>query len=115
IELLQEVRRGMTAVVATKKQLEAQAGRLDAQASRLRSQARIALERGREDLARHALERRSALLVQVGDVRAQVTTLEAKQAHLDRELAALSSGAQVETELAALKGEVLPPGPLPPA
>ena len=41
IELLQEVRRGMTAVVATKKQLEAQAGRLDAQASRLRSQGSV--------------------------------------------------------------------------
>ena len=66
--MLQEVRRGLTSVVASKKQLEMQADRLSKQEAKLDGQARQALELGREDLARAALERKAGVGVQLTDL-----------------------------------------------
>ena len=81
--MLLEVRRGLTSVVASKKQLEMQADRIEKQEQKLDGQARQALELGREDLARAALERKAGLGVQLTDLRAQVGELQQQQAKLE--------------------------------
>jgi len=79
LELLQEVKKGLAAVVTAKKQLEAQASVLRKQGEKLEGQARQALAAEREDLARQALERRSIALGQADDIEAQAQTLQARQ------------------------------------
>jgi phage shock protein A len=79
LELLQEVQRGLAAVVTSKKQLEGHAARLTSQGEKLESQARQALAVGREDLARKALERRAVALGEAADIAAQAATLQARQ------------------------------------
>jgi phage shock protein A len=81
--MLQEVRRGVTSVVASKKQLELQADRLSKQEQKLDGQARQALELGREDLARAALERKAGVAVQLSDLQVQVGELQQQQAKLE--------------------------------
>jgi phage shock protein A len=79
VEMLLQVKRGVAEVVTAKKQLEYQADRLDAQAAKLQSQARDALAAQREDLARLALERKSGLQQQSGDLHEQIAALQEKQ------------------------------------
>ena len=62
LELLQQVRRGVVDVATSKKRLELQTQKLEASVAKLDSQARQALQVGREDLARVALERRDCEL-----------------------------------------------------
>ena len=81
--MLQEVRRGLTSVVASKKQLEMQADRIEKQEQELDGQARQALELDREDLARQALERKAGLNVQVVELRAQIGELQQQQEKLE--------------------------------
>jgi phage shock protein A len=81
--MLQEVRRGLTSVVASKKQLEMQADRIEKQEQKLDGQARQALELDREDLARQALERKAGLNVQVVELRAQIGELQQQQEKLE--------------------------------
>lgn len=81
--MLQEVRRGLTSVVASKKQLEMQADRLSKQEAKLDGQARQALELGREDLARAALERKAGVGVQVEQLQGQIGELQTQQAKLE--------------------------------
>ncbi len=81
--MLQEVRRGLTSVVASKKQLEMQADRLSKQEAKLDGQARQALELGREDLARAALERKAGVGVQLTDLQGQIGELQTQQARLE--------------------------------
>ncbi|MGI8790014.1 MAG: PspA/IM30 family protein, partial [Actinomycetota bacterium] len=54
LELLQQMRRGVTDVATSRKRVELQAEQLQANATKLEGQARQALEQGREDLAREA-------------------------------------------------------------
>ncbi len=82
VELLQDVKAGIAEVTTAKKQLELQSGRLSQQSSKLEEQARFALRSEREDLARVALERKSALDHQTADLDQQVATLQAKQDQL---------------------------------
>jgi phage shock protein A len=100
--MLQEVRRGLTSVVASKKQLEIQADRLSKQEEKLDGQARQALELGREDLARAALERKagvavqhSELVVQIGELQTQQQKLEASQKAFAERLARFRSEKEV--------------------
>src|SRR5262245_59249760 len=60
--LLREVNRGLVEVVTAKEQLRQQAVRLRERIPELDRQARQALEAGREDLARLALERKQFAL-----------------------------------------------------
>src|ERR687885_994087 len=65
LELLQNVKRGIADVVTAKKRLELQTNQLEQSVVKLESQARDALAHGREDLARQALERKSAVQQQL--------------------------------------------------
>src|SRR6266566_3585215 len=61
LELLQNVKRGVADVVTAKKRLQLQTQGLEQNVVKLDTQARQALGQGREDLARQALERKSAV------------------------------------------------------
>src|SRR3954452_25565138 len=61
LEMLQKVRRGVADVATSRKRLELQVQQLQQQSDKLEGQSRQALAAGREDLAREALTRRSAI------------------------------------------------------
>lgn len=82
LELLQQVRRGVADVATSKKRVELQAGKLEASVAKLDGQARQALQAGREDLARVALERKNGVQVQLQSLDTQRQQLEAEQAKL---------------------------------
>lgn len=79
LELLRNVKRGLTEVVASKKRLELQAIKLKDNAAHLEDQAREALKQEREDLARTALERRTLLLQQITGLQQQIVDLQQEQ------------------------------------
>ena len=104
VELLQGVKAGIAEVTTAKKQLELQSGRLSQQSAKLEEQARYALRSQREDLARVALERKSALDHQASDLDEQVAALQAKQDGLVASQKALSEKiARFRTEKETLK------------
>jgi phage shock protein A len=82
LALLNEVRRGLAAVVTARKQLEAHAAHLRAQAGRFEQQAREALTAGDEPAARRVLERRAVALGEAGEIEAEAATLQARQDEL---------------------------------
>jgi phage shock protein A len=91
LELLQNVKRGVADVVTSKKRLQLQTGKHEQQLVKLETQARQALASGREDLARQALERKSAVQQQLRGLDGQVQELEAQQERLtasERQLSA---------------------------
>ena len=79
---LQNVKRGIADVVTAKKRLELQTQQLEQNVVKLDTQARQAVAAGREDLARQALERKSAIQQQLQDLDAQVKQLEDQQQKL---------------------------------
>jgi phage shock protein A len=82
LELLQNVKRGVADVVTAKKRLQLQTAQLEQSLVKLDGQARQALAAGREDLARAALERKSAAQQQLQDLDGQVAGLEQQQEKL---------------------------------
>ena len=82
LELLSKVRRGVADVATSRKRVELQAGQLDQQADKLTQQAQKALSMGREDLAREALTRKSALSGQMADLEEQRAQLQAEEEKL---------------------------------
>jgi phage shock protein A len=91
LQLLQNVKRGIADVVTAKKRLQLQQGQLEKSVVTLDTQARQALAGGREDLARQALERKSAVQTQLQDLDGQVGQLEQQQEKLttnEKELSA---------------------------
>jgi phage shock protein A len=82
LELLQKVRRGVADVATSRKRLELQATQLQQQADKFDGQARTALAQGREDLAREALTRKSALSQQIADLQTQHASLLAEEEKL---------------------------------
>src|SRR3989440_8373499 len=82
LELLQNVKRGIADVVTAKKRLQLQTAQLEQSVVKLDTQARQALGAGREDLARTALERKSAVQTQLQDLDGQIKGLEAQQEKL---------------------------------
>jgi phage shock protein A len=78
-QLLQNVKRGVADVVTAKKRIELQEQRLQQSTAKLERQARQALEAGREDLARAALERKAFAQQQLAGLADQVTQLQAQQ------------------------------------
>jgi phage shock protein A len=104
VELLQGVRAGITEVTTAKKQLELQSAKLGQQSAKLEEQARYALKSNREDLARVALERKSALEHSSRDLDEQVASLQAKQDQLVASQRALTEKiARFRTEKEAMK------------
>jgi phage shock protein A len=79
---LQNVKRGVADVVTAKKRLELQTQQLEQNVVKLDTQARQALAAGREDLARQALERKSAIQQQLQDLDTQVKQLADQQQKL---------------------------------
>ena len=82
LEMLQKVRRGVADVATSRKRVELQLDQLQQSAGKLQSQAQQALAAGREDLAREALTRRSAVLSQAGDLQDQEASLQAEEEKL---------------------------------
>ncbi|MHB8263180.1 MAG: PspA/IM30 family protein [Acidimicrobiales bacterium] len=79
LENLQKVRRGLADVATAKKRIELQANQLQTQANKLQDQAKQALTQGREDLAREALTRRSAIAQQLTDLQTQHEQIDQQQ------------------------------------
>ena len=82
LTLLQDVKRGVADVVTAKKRLQLQTAKLEKDLVKLEEQARQALGAGREDLARQALERKSAAQQQLRSLDEQVAQLEVQQENL---------------------------------
>jgi phage shock protein A len=91
LQLLQNVKRGIADVVTSKKRLQLQTAELEKSLVKLDSQARQALGAGREDLARAALERKSAAQQQLQGLDQQVVQLEEQQEKLTASERQLSS------------------------
>jgi phage shock protein A len=91
LELLQNVKRGVADVVTAKKRLQLQQDKLEQSVPKLDSQAREALAANREDLARMALERKTAAQAQLQDLDRQVSELEQQQVKLEANQKALSA------------------------
>jgi phage shock protein A len=82
LDLLSKVRRGVADVATSRKRVELQVNQLEQQSSKLQGQAEKAISMGREDLAREALTRRSALSGQISDLRAQHAQLQGEEEKL---------------------------------
>src|SRR4051812_29062240 len=84
VELLGQVRAGVTHVAAARNQLQLQARRLEAQLVRLEEEARQALSAGQEDQARRALELKLGVQQQLRDLDPQLALLHDRQQQLTR-------------------------------
>ena len=82
VELLSKVRRGVADVATSRKRVELQVAQLEQQENKLTEQAKKALSMGREDLAREALTRKSAITGQVQELRAQQSQLQGEEEKL---------------------------------
>jgi phage shock protein A len=97
--LLQNVKRGVADVVTSKKRLQLQTSQFEQSLVKLETQAREALAAGREDLARAALERKTAVQSQLRGLDEQVQGLEAQQQKL------ISSERQLSAKIEAFRSE----------
>jgi len=75
LTLLQNVKRGVVEVNTSKNRLVIQKSKLQMELDKLDGQARDALQAGREDLARKALENKAALLAQMQTLDGQIRDL----------------------------------------
>jgi phage shock protein A len=82
MEMLRNVKRGVVEMVTAKRRLELQAAKAQENVSKLDTQARQALEAGREDLARLALQRKQAALQELQGLDEQIAGLEMEQEKL---------------------------------
>ncbi|MDQ4076787.1 MAG: PspA/IM30 family protein [Chloroflexota bacterium] len=82
LQLLQDVKRGIVEVTTSRRRLDLQAAKLRENVAKLEGQARTALEQGREDLARLALQRKQAAQMQLTDLDNQIASLEQEQQKL---------------------------------
>lgn len=83
LEQLQQLRRAIAEVVTDEKHIELLEAQVEEQANHLQAQAAQALQAGREDLARTALQRKEALAAQTDAYKQQIAQLAAQQAHLE--------------------------------
>lgn len=82
LDLLTEVRKGITSIVTAKKQLEHQRDNLKESVTTLDEQAKEALKQGNEPLARIALERKTKTKEDIVSLEKQIKDLEGKQTKL---------------------------------
>lgn len=82
LDLLSKVRKGVADVATSRKRVELQVNQLNQQAAKLTEQAQKALSMGREDLAREALTRKSAVTNQITDLQAQHDQLQGEEEKL---------------------------------
>ncbi len=82
LEQLQNLRHSIADVVTNEKRLELQRNQLIEKSNKLDSQALQALQANREDLARMALQRKEALVVQLNSYEQQIAQLQAQEEKL---------------------------------
>lgn len=82
LEMLTKVRRGVADVATSRKRVELQVNQLEQQSTKLQGQAQKAIDMNREDLAREALTRKSALSQQIDDLKAQHAQLQGEEEKL---------------------------------
>src|SRR5947209_18050988 len=82
LQLLQNVKRGLADLVTAKRRLQLQKDKIQVDLDKLDSQAQQALAGNREDPARLALTRQSAIQGQLQNLDTQITQLEAQQQKL---------------------------------
>ena len=81
-EMLQNVKRGIVEMVTTKRRLQLQSEKVRANIANVDNQARQAMAAGREDLARMALQRKQAAIIEMQGLDQQVDQLELEQEKL---------------------------------
>ena len=82
VEMLTRVRRGVADVATSRKRVELQMNSLQKEVDRREGQARDALSKGREDLARAALQNRASLQGQLNDLQGQYANLQEQEEKL---------------------------------
>ena len=82
MEMLRNVKRGVVEMVTTKRRLQLQASKVKESITKLEGQAGHALSAGREDLARMALQRKQASLIELDGLDQQIAGLELEQEKL---------------------------------
>ncbi|MEW2636287.1 PspA/IM30 family protein [Streptomyces sp. NPDC048389] len=82
LEMLQRVRRGVADVATSRRRVELQVNQLQQSTGRLQEQAQQALAVGREDLAREALARRTAVASQITELQDQHASLQDQEEKL---------------------------------
>ncbi|MET0932101.1 MAG: PspA/IM30 family protein [Mycetocola sp.] len=101
LRMLQQVRQGLAEIATAKKRIELQGQEMGVRYTRLGGQAQEAMDQGREDLARTALERRVLLENQVATLRSQFDALQRQTAGLqdkERHLADRVAAFRIEKE-----------------
>lgn len=83
-EQLQQLRQGLVTIVQNEKHIEMLEAQVELQVSRLQQQAQQAMQQGREDLARMALQRKEALLTQVNSYKQQLEQLGAQHQKIEQ-------------------------------
>ena len=99
LQQLQNVKRGVADVVTAKKRLEIQTQQIEQNVVKLETQPRQAVGAGREDLARQALERKSAAQQQLQGLDQQVQQLGGQQEKL------IASQQQLETRIESFRSQ----------
>ena len=82
VEMLTRVRRGVADVATSRKRVELQMNSLQKEVDRRENQARDALSKGREDLARAALQNKASLQGQLNDLQGQYANLQEQEEKL---------------------------------
>jgi phage shock protein A len=83
LEMLNKLRRSLAEIITSRKRLEMQKSRLWDNIRLLDEQARKALESGREDLARLALERKNTNLIQMQSLDKQIAEMKEEEGKME--------------------------------
>jgi phage shock protein A len=106
LDHLTKVRQALVTVAASRKQIELQEQQLQHSVDHLQEQAKAALALGKEDLAREALQRKSAAQAQIDGMEPQHQQLNEEEAKLEQTLAALQNRVnQFRTQKETLKAQ----------
>ena len=79
LEMLRGVKQGVVQMVTAKRRIQQQASVVQSNIAKLDSQARQAMEAGREDLARLALQRKQTALIELQGLDEQIAEMEIEQ------------------------------------
>ena len=82
LEMLRGVKRGVVEMVAAKRQIQQQASKIQENVSRLELQARQALQAGREDMARLALQRKQTAVLELEGLDERISGMDLEQEKL---------------------------------
>lgn len=82
LEMVQQAKRSVVEIATARRRLQLQAGRYREEAARFEDEARAALRDEREDLARHALERKQIATRQLRDLEERIAQIEQEERRL---------------------------------